>query len=576
MYIKQLSANKNSFNSITFQNSSLNIILGSKSKEGNNSKTTTTVNGVGKTLSIKLIDYCLGSRLDAHKELKKLNDWIFELNICHNDRNYNLQRAVGSGEMWINGKNKKSTQVTSMLEAEFFIGVEDYRFLSFRNLISRYLRIPKKAYQSWEKYKSGEDEDKSLLYNSFLLGLDIELIINKILIKSAINDIDKSKSYLKKDPTIKSIMNGSDMNIELKNLVKEITKLENNISSFKISEGYNDIQKAIEADKYLKNNVINQLSKYHNMISRINDNLAIRIDITSTKVLQVYNEANIVFSENVVKEFNEISSFHEKLLETRKARLIDDKKKYKKKIENLESELMQLDVRVNSNLDFIKDKVSTSEYERLQEKLVGNKIQLEKMKQYSSVLKELELSKASKQAELASDNIKAIQYIESKQEFISSISNQFQEYVEYIYGETKYSGFDIKNNEKENKIRYNINVEIQNDDSGGIGNVKLFCMDLLLWERQINNSVDFLYHDGLLFSEVDPRQCYRMLKLAHNICTSKKRQYICNMNYDMFDSILSVADSEKDIEFISIVRNSIVKELYDDRPERKLLGIQMK
>lgn len=54
MYIKKLSANKDSFHDLTFKNGKLNIILGSKGTES--SKKNNTVNGVGKTLSIKLIN----------------------------------------------------------------------------------------------------------------------------------------------------------------------------------------------------------------------------------------------------------------------------------------------------------------------------------------------------------------------------------------------------------------------------------------------------------------------------------------------------------------------------------------
>ena len=70
MYLKKLSANKESFHDLILSSNGINIILGSRSVE--DKKKNDTVNGVGKTLSIKLIDYCLGCRSDAHKELKKL------------------------------------------------------------------------------------------------------------------------------------------------------------------------------------------------------------------------------------------------------------------------------------------------------------------------------------------------------------------------------------------------------------------------------------------------------------------------------------------------------------------------
>lgn len=575
MYIKKLTANKDTFNTVHFYPNDLNIILGSKG-ENNKSSASDTVNGVGKTLSIKLIDYCLGSRQDAHKEISKLNGWEFELHFIHDSTTYQVVRVVESGQISLNNKEKKLSAYTDLLASEFFKHTEDYPFVSFRNLISRYLRIPKHAYLSWEKYKAKEDDYKSLLLNAFLLGLELDLIIRKIKLKEKINNIDKSKKYLENDRTIKEIMSGADVNIEINNLIKEIQTLEGQLSNFKISEGYNHVKSEIEESKFIKNDIINQIAKYNNLINSINENLDIKVDITSNKVEELYKESKVLFPKEMIKNLEEMSMFHEKLIEGRKNRLISDKKLYKKKINQLEIKLMNLDNKINDNMEFIKDKVSTTEYERLQNRLTGLKIQLEKMQQYGKVIKEFEYKKADIQADMAKDNVAAIKYVDNITEYKDQLSEQFQSYVDYIYGENKYSGIDIVNNSGDNKLRFNINVEIQDDGSGGIGNVKIFCMDLLLWERQINSSIEFLYHDGLLFSEVDPRQVYRMLKLAYSICQKKGLQYIFNMNYDMFNNIKEVAIDEEDADFAKHLEKCVRKKLYDDNPKNKLLGVQIK
>jgi uncharacterized protein YydD (DUF2326 family) len=279
--------------------------------------------------------------------------------------------------------------------------------------------------------------------------------------------------------------------------------------------------------------LINQIVKYENIVETINDNLNLKVDITSEKVQKLYKEAKITFPSDMLKKMEEISLFHEKLIEGRKTRLVNDKENYKKEINKLKKQLRELDLLMNSNMEFIKDKVSTTEYERIQERLTDYKIQFEKLTQYDKVMKSFEHNRAEIKAQLATDNVEALSYMESIVNYKKELSEQFQHYVDYIYDENKYSGIDIVNNDGENKIRYDIKVEIQDDNSGGVGNVKIFCMDLLIWEKANNNEIDFLYHDGSLFSETDPRQCYRMLKLAQGICIKQKRQYIINMNYDM-------------------------------------------
>ena len=172
MYISDLTANKESFKTIHCLPNDINIILGTKGENGK-SNISETVNGVGKTLSIKLIDYCLGSRQDTHKEISKLSGWEFELILVNEKQTYQVRRNVETGKIYLNNKDMKVSKFTDILAIEVFKHTEDFPYVSFRSLISRYLRIPKHAYLSWEKYKAREDESISLLLNAYLVKLKL-------------------------------------------------------------------------------------------------------------------------------------------------------------------------------------------------------------------------------------------------------------------------------------------------------------------------------------------------------------------------------------------------------------------
>lgn len=575
MYLKKISANKQSFHDLIFEPNVLNVILGTKGKEVKNK--TNTVNGVGKTLSIKLIDYCLGCRSDAHKEIKKLKGWEFKLEFFSNDNKHEIIRAIPDDNfVYYDGNKIKLSDMKQILECDCYNHVEEYKYVTFRGLICRNLRIPKDAYLEWRKYKKGEDEYKSLLLNAYLLGLDVSYILNKIDIKEKINKIDTNKKLLENNTDIKEAMSGSDIHIELSNLQKEIEELQFKIDNFKISEGYNEIKSNTQEYINQKNEIINQISKYKNIIDSINKNINLKVDITAQKVIEIYNEANVIFSNEFTKNLEQISDFHEKLLTQRKTRLIKDKKDYVKTVNKLKKQLAEKDELINKNMDFIRDKVSNSEYEKLQGRLTELKVMAGKMKQYKAAVELLQIKKAKYQADMAENNIKAFEYINSIEEKKSFISSKFSTYVDYIYDERKFSGIDIVNNSGDNKIRFDINVRLQDEDSGGVGNVKIFCMDLLLWELGINNNIDFLYHDGSLFAETDPRQCYKMIKLASDICEKKRKQYIVNMNYDMYESIIQVAIDSEDTIFVDKLNKAIRLKLYDTCPEEKLLGVEIK
>ena len=76
--IYKVYADNESFNSIEL-NSGLNIVLGVKTETSNDND---TMNGVGKTTLLEIIDFCLGSKIDKNSYLKKINeikDWTFSI-----------------------------------------------------------------------------------------------------------------------------------------------------------------------------------------------------------------------------------------------------------------------------------------------------------------------------------------------------------------------------------------------------------------------------------------------------------------------------------------------------------------
>ncbi len=63
---------------------------------------------------------------------------------------------------------------------------------------------------------------------------------------------------------------------------------------------------------------------------------------------------------------------------------------------------------------------------------------------------------------------------------------------------------------------FRFEVIIKRDGSSGIGNMKVFCYDLMLaelWSKK-QKSPGFLVHDSIIFDGVDERQVANALELA--------------------------------------------------------------
>lgn len=573
MFLKKLTANYNSFNEIEFCPEGINIILGKNTSK----KTGKSVNGVGKTLSLRLIDFCLGASINKKNSLSKLIGWEFTLVFQIGNKEYSATRSIDNNKkIYLNNELMDIKEFNRLMEQELFNCYTNTSLLSYRSLISRFIRLPKDAYITWNICKEKEQQDTALINNALLLGIDTNLILTKIKLKNKINELKSNKKMISNNDDIKSIIKGTDIGVNITSLNSEINKLKKVIENFEVTTEYNNLKTELEENKYKKNSVMNNIAIIENYIKNIDENLKIKVDVTSEQVLELYKNAKIIFKDDIVKELNEVSEFHQKLLENRQRRLKIDREKFWSELNDLKEELVLIDNKIKVGISYLKDKGTLSEYDTLRQKLSDMELRLYKFKEYENILSEIDMKVNTLKKDMAEEDIKSVEYLSHLEEK-NEISDVFKEFVDFIYNnESRVSGIKINSNNRENKIRFDIEPEIESEQSGGINNVKIFCMDMLYLVLQKNNNIKFIYHDSLLFSETDPRQVYNMIKLAKKICDEKKVQYIFNINYDMYENIKNVAEQNEDEEFNGYIDSRVIKELCDDSPEHKLLGINIK
>ena len=123
------------------------------------------------------------------------------------------------------------------------------------------------------------------------------------------------------------------------------------------------------------------------------------------------------------------------------------------------------------------------------------------------------------------------------------------------------------------KYLFRIHASIPRDGSQGVGEVKIFCYDVLLYLLN-PDLLGFMAHDGCLFSEMDPRQKSTIFKIALELTQEKGLQYFVNVG----DSTLKeVLDEDNKIGILNPeerqkIKDSIILELNDENPSSWLFG----
>lgn len=569
MQLLSLRANKASFHPIIFKDG-VNIIVGKQvapldENDGN------TYNGVGKSLTLHLIHFCLGSNkiesLGVH-----LPGWEFTLRFKIDEKEYYATRSTErqnvidfAGEEYTAKKMR-----TKMLELCFGL-IESPANMTWTTLFSRFVRRYRSCYATFDTFVPKETDYSKILNNCYLLGIDTELIVRKKELRDQQSLANTTEKAIKKDPLFKQYYLGkSDATLDASDLEYRISELEKEISEFKISNNYHELEKEADEKSYEKKALENKRILISNYIKNIEDSLKETTEVKEEKLLKVYEAAQVEIPEMVKKNLDEVLKFHDDLLTSRNTRLRKELNKQRDELKDIDDSIETLGRRMDELLSFLDSHGALEEYVALTKQLNALNNELNRIQEYQKILKTYKENELRIKAELIEQDKETEEYLEVEEEYLKKLRNQYWNYAKKFYPK-KRSGLVINNNSGENMLRFNLDARIEDDSSDGVNEVRMFCFDLLLLNCK-KSKMRFLAHDSRLFANMDPRQRETLFRIVSDTCAEKNMQYICSINEDALLSFQSLMTTD---EFEQYVLDNIILELNDDAPESKLLGIQV-
>lgn len=150
MKLISLSANKPSFHTVLFRDG-INIIVGKQvappsENDGN------TYNGVGKSLLMHLVHFCLGANaIDSFTH--KLEDWEFTLKFSIGGNEYFAKRNTSNqNKIEINGETLKLKDFRQKMFGLCFDVKDDIKYLTWNTLFSRFVRRYRSCYSTFDGF----------------------------------------------------------------------------------------------------------------------------------------------------------------------------------------------------------------------------------------------------------------------------------------------------------------------------------------------------------------------------------------------------------------------------------------
>ncbi len=392
------------------------------------------------------------------------------------------------------------------------------------------------------------------------------------LVKQSFDIKDKMAKLKKAETTIKEYEKALDKT-NIDDIKDEIERLNTQLEHFIIAENFDKLKQ--EADSLtaeindFRNKIFFTTKKLK--LKELNYESSENTNIDIEKIEELFNEANFFFEEKITKRLEQSQEFHNNLINNRKKRLSAEIIDLNIIIEKLQIGMSSVSEKRDSILKDLNNKGALEERDTLKDRIKTLEDEKNDLEKYEHILNDFKKDKSSLEVDDAIIKKESISYLENNHEHLEFVEKTFRNLVKQFY-DTKGGSFKI-DEAPTAKYLFNIHSHIPKEGSQGVGEVKIFCYDVLLY--QLNRDLlNFLAHDGCLFSEMDRRQKSTIFKVILELIKDKDFQYFLNIGDNTLREILDEDDEVKILskEEKETIRNSIRLTLSDKEEKDWLFG----
>jgi uncharacterized protein YydD (DUF2326 family) len=567
MRLLKLTSSNPKFNTLNFEKG-LNIVVGTQlTKEQKKS-----INGLGKSMSLSLVHYMFGSSFNSKAE-KKLKEYFskygtFTLTFIHRVKEHTIKKDFSQTDFYLDGKKIVQTNYPKELN-KLFLGNENSKpaFRQILNCFARRYSSEVSYYGNILAQQARPIEDYHQRHtNLSLLHIDLKLVEKSYEIKNKLSKLDKAKTTI---VAYKKALDSSNIN----DIKDDILKLETQLRDFIIAENFDALkQKADDLTSQL-NEVRNKIFFNDNKLKRkaisLEDSKTTNIDIE--KIEKLFNEANFFFEDKVIKRLDQAQEFHTNLIVNRKKRLAIEISDLKILLIQLQTDKESLSIERDTILKDLNNSGALEERDSLKDRIKTLEAEKNDLEKYENILSDFKKDKSDLDVKNAIVKQESISYLEKNHDEHNEIQQIFRDLVKRFY-DNKGGSLNIEEAPTA-KYLFNINSQIPKEGSQGVGEVKIFCYDVLLY--LLNKDIlNFLAHDGCIFSEMDPRQKTTIFKVILELIKDDDFQYFLNIGENTLNEIL---DNSNQIDILTaeekeIIKQSIRLELSDKESKNWLFG----
>ncbi len=581
--IRRVGASQDGFKSVEFT-SGLNVILAERTEQSTDKDTR---NGLGKSLLLDIVHFCLGSkpRQKTGLRVKELQEWSFKVDLQMRGETTSVTRSSsGHGRVKFPGKTKWSQwpiqpQIEHRLEqcelrvADWntvlgwaLYGIEDdsRKYTpSFRSLVSYDIR--RTQYSDPFVHFSRQFIWDKQVHNAFMLDLNWEHARRWQLLRDRSKSIDIVKKALREGNNLIADMVGAtvgEMEYQRDRLQRQIQETDAELQQFRVHPQYERIEARADSLTSELHDLANDILHVKRLLEFHRRSIHEEDTVRTARVAELYEEAGVVLPDIVTKRLDDVRSFHIQVTRNRKQYLESETQRLQEELGQAIDRQKRLSTERAALLRFLETHGALQDYNELQQLSLDQHARLKEIEEQIKQRRQIDVEQSEIKIEQGRLDLDARRDMEERtsRKLAASI---FDANSVFLYQSPGALILDI-----DSKAGLKMDVDIERADSLGVSKMKVFCYDLMraeLWsQREVRPG--FLIHDSDIFAGVDERQVARALELAERKTRECGFQYIVCLNSDQVPR-----DEFSDgFDFDSFVR----LKLTDATPEGSLLGMR--
>ena len=517
-----------------------------------------SLNGLGKSLFVNLIDFCLLSSSTPHIQSaiknNKVEDYLIALEFEIDEVNYVIKRPLINSNQNIqfgeknkelknfsNTKNNKELSETLcdlIFKRSSYKGVYSNKWL--RQLIPFYIKkqssSKKVNFLDPIEYLQGSSEMSLIPLHLFLLNVNNRIFTENLQVSKKIKEIKPAikevellvKNKYKVDDVV-------EVEGTLQRLKQQISIFEKNIKNFELADQYRDAEEeANQLTRTIKELLLNNISD-KDKIDLYEESYQYKDNINAKTIEKIYREFNEIIADKVKKTLDDAISFRKKISKSREEFLQSEIDLLKSKVDERKELIKKYESQRASLLGILDSKEAISDITEAYLILSKKRENFSDLNSQIKTLKDLNSELASYLTSSSKIYEEILTISESIDGELEKFRQTFFEIHDEIYTEFQGEASMVfrPNDKKDSKIDFDISLPKKLSKGKNQARTLIYDLSILMNSiRQNLKSPKFLIHDGI-FDGMDKAHFIHLFKYLEKQKNSGLRfQYIVTLNQE--------------------------------------------